>query len=241
MNLDILAIGAHPDDIELGCAGTLVTLVDQGYRVGLADLTDAVLATRGDRDTRSKEAENARRIIGASKRYRLGFREASIFDPNTDNLYRMVSLIRRTCPYVILAPYWEDRHPDHVDASKLVQSAVFWSGVAKFGDNQPPHRPHRVLYYFTHYEGPASLVIDISTTFDRKLKAVRSYHSQFQPQLGSEQMTYISRPEFLEKIISRARYYGSRIGAEYGEPLYVREMNRVEDLMSWANGQGVTG
>lgn len=240
MAVDILAVGAHPDDVELGCGGTLINMVDSGYRVGIADLTEALLATRGDIDTRIKETQTALEIIGAVERVQLGFFEGSILS-NPDNIHQLVNLIRRTQPHLLLAPYWEDRHPDHVDASKLVQTAAFWSGVSRYGDRQPPHRPHRIVFYFIHREGPISFVMDISATFDRKLKAIRSYHSQFHPQPGNEKMTYISRPEFLEKLISRARYYGSLIGAEYGEPFHVREMNRVEDLMAWAGGQGVVG
>ncbi len=240
MTLDVLAVGAHSDDVELGCGGTLINLGDNGYRIGIADLTDAVLASRGNDETRRRETKDAAEIIGAVERFSLGFHEGSILS-GTNNLHELVSLIRRNRPHVILAPYWEDRHPDHIDASRLVHSAVFWAGVTKFGDNQSPHRPHRVLYYFVHWDGPVSLVVDISSTFDRKLKAIRAYRSQFLPQAGSDKMTYISRPEFLEKIISRARYYGSQIGAEYGEAFHLREMNRVEDIIKWAGEQGVVG
>ncbi|MDP8237916.1 MAG: bacillithiol biosynthesis deacetylase BshB1 [Candidatus Hatepunaea meridiana] len=240
MTLDVLAIGAHTDDVELGCGGTLISLKDSGYRTGIADLTDGLLATRGDEETRMREARIAAKIIGAEERFQLHFNEGSILsDPM--NIYNLATLIRRTRPLMILAPYWEDRHPDHIDASRLIQTASFWSGVSKYGDKLPPYRPHRILFYHIHWEGPVSLVVDISSTFDLKLKAVRSYRSQFLPQAGSDKMTYISRPEFLEKLISRARYYGSLIGAEYGEPFFVREMNRVEDLMKWAGEQGVVG
>lgn len=240
MNLDILAVGSHPDDIELGCAGTLINLVNRDYKVGLVDLTDAHLSTRGEHLTRSEESQAALGIVGGETRFQMGFSEGSLA-PNQQNTYRLVSLIRRTKPYIIIAPYWKDRHPDHEDASRLVKSACFWSGVSKFGIGHPPHRPHRLIYYFLHWEGPVSFVVDISSSFDSKLKAIRSYHSQFYVHPGERGMTYISRPEFLEKLINRARYYGSLIGAEYGEPFYVDEMNRVDDLVSWVCSQGVVG
>lgn len=240
MNFDVLAFGAHPDDVEIGCSGTLINLTDQGYKIGIADLTDARLSTRGDQVSRGEEAGNASEILGLSKRFRLGFSEGSI-STGKNNLYRLVSLIRHTKPHIVFAPYWEDRHPDHIDASRLVHSAVFWSGVTRYGDMQPPHRPHRLIYYFLHTIGEVSFVVDITSVFDRKLKAVRAYKSQFLPQPGDTQLTFISRPEFLDNLISRARNYGSQIGVEYGEPFYVREMNRVDDIVSWSEGQGVVG
>lgn len=203
-------------------------------------MTKALLSTHGDQDTRHREARDGMEIIGAEERIQLGFFEGSI-DVNSDYLNKLVSLIRKFRPLLVFIPWHEDRHPDHGDASKLIQKAVFWAGIAKYGDTQSPHRPHRVINYFIHWEGEISLVVDISACFDRKLKAIRAYRSQFLPQPGSGRMTYISRPEFLEKLISRARYYGSLIGAEYGEPFYVKEMNRVEDLMKWAGEQGVVG
>lgn len=240
MNFDVIAVSPHPDDAEIACSGTLIQLVDQGYRVGLVDLTEALLATRGDPLTRSDEAQNATEIMGIQKRFRLGLKEGAL-EPVTENLYKLVRLIRETRPYVILAPYAEDRHPDHSASSRLVQAACFWSGVTRYGDNQAPHRPHRLINYFLHWEGPVSFIVDISSTFDRKLKAIRSFHSQFLAHPGDRALTYISRPEFLEKIINRARYYGSKIGAEYGEPFYTHETNRVEDIVSWANTQGIVG
>ena len=237
MSFDALAIGAHPDDVELGCGGTLIGLVDRGYRVGLVDMTDGRLSTRGDPETRMKEAEDAARIIGAAERFQLGFQEGSL-QSGQGNLEALVALLRRTRPQVVLAPYWEDRHPDHVDASRLVQSACFWAGVPRYGAGDAPHRPHRLVYYFGHWVGPVSLVVDVSATFERKMQAVRAYRSQFQPEPSGEAATFISRPEFLEGIISRARVYGSLTQVEYGEPFYVREMNRTDDLIAWARGQG---
>jgi bacillithiol biosynthesis deacetylase BshB1 len=240
MILDVLAVGAHPDDVELGCGGTLINLHDAGYRAGVVDLTDAALSTRGDVENRRKEADAAANLMGISERFRLGLKETSILS-HSDSVLELVSLIRKYRPHIMLAPYWEDRHPDHADASQLVQRAAFWAGVSKFGDAQPPHRPHRIVYYFIHTMGPVSFAVDISSVFDRKLRVVRAFRSQFLPQPGSDSMTFISRPEFLESLISRARFYGAQIGAEYAEPFHVRELSRVEDLVGWAGIQGVVG
>lgn len=246
MTFDVLAIGPHPDDVELSCGGTLISLVDRGYRVGVVDLTDAKLSTRGNVELRRKEADNAAEIMGVSERFRLGMSEGSL-ETTTSNIMPIVKTIREARPQIILAPYWSDRHPDHVDSSKLIQAACFWSGIAKYGDIEadndllPPHRPHRIIYYFLHWEGPASFVVDISSSFDRKLKAIRAYQSQFFARPSEDPVTFISRPEFLEKVINRARYNGSLIGAEYGEPFHSREMNRIDDVVSWTDSQGVVG
>ncbi len=246
MTYDILAIGPHPDDVELSCGGTLITLADQGYRVGIVDLTDARLSTRGNVDQRRQEADNAAEIMGIGKRFRLGMSEG-LLKSNTKNILPIVKIIREARPQVVLAPYWDDRHPDHVDSSKLIQAACFWSGIAKYGQSEsdgellPPHRPHRIIYYFLHWEGPASFVVDISASFDRKLKAIRAYQSQFFARPSEDPVTFISRPEFLEKVINRARYNGSLIGVEYGEPFHSREMNRIDDVVLWADSQGVVG
>jgi bacillithiol biosynthesis deacetylase BshB1 len=240
MTIDALAIGPHPDDVELGCGGTLALLTDRGYRVAILDLTEATLSTRGDIPNRHKEANAAASVLGITGRYQLGLNETAI-PSSPDALPKLVEIIRRHRPYLVLAPYWDDRHPDHSDASDLVRRAAFWAGVSKFGDRQPPHRPHRVVYYYLHRVADVSMVVDISVSFDRKLKAIRAFRSQFLPQPGSDAMTFISRPEFLENFISRARYFGSLIGAEYGEPFHIREMNRVEDLVAWAGLQGLVG
>ncbi len=240
MTCDVLAIGAHPDDIELGVGGTLALLARQGYNCALLDLTRAGLSTRGDVVTRAKEASAAAALLGAKGRINLDLNEGSLLtDPK--GLYKLVSAIRELRPKLILAPYFEDRHPDHGDASELVQKAYFWAGASKYGDDQPPHRPGRVAYYFCHREGPCSMVVDVSETFETKLASVRAYGSQFDTLSGETPNTYISRPEFMERVKNRARYYGMQIGAAYGEPLFVRETQRIIDLMKWTSEQGDVG
>lgn len=240
MNSDVIAFSPHPDDVELGCGGTVIQLIDQGYRVGLVEVTSAKLSTAGDPLIRDKEAQNSHKVMGINDRIQMNMSEGAL-GPTNKNVYKIVKLIREKRPYIVLAPYPEDRHPDHSDVGKLIQAACFWSGVSKFGDNLPPHRPHRIINYFLHWEGPVSFIVDITSSFDRKLSAIRSYHSQFLTLPGDRAMTYISRPEFLEKIINRASYYGSRIGAEYGEPFFVKEITRIDNLMTWAEMQGIIG
>ena len=239
-SLDVLAVGPHPDDAELGCGGTLAQLAGRGYRVAILDLTEAALSTQGSLPTRQAEAAAAARILGNLPRHQLGLWETAILS-SPDALPKLVKFIRRHRPYLVLAPYGEERHPDHNDASELVRRACFWAGVAKYGGRQPPFRPHRLVYYYLHRVADVSLVVDISAGFERKLKAIRAYRSQFSPPPDGSGATFISRPEFLESIIARARYYGSLIGAEYGEPFHIRELNRVEDIVAWAKRQGGVG
>lgn len=240
MTCDVLAVGAHPDDVELGIGGTLAKLAMQGYSVILLDLTRARLSTRGDIVTREQEAAKAAEILGAKGRINLDLMEGSLLtDPN--GLQKLVSTIRNLRPKLVLAPYFEDRHPDHGDASTLVQKAYFWAGVTKFGDDQPPFRPHRVAYYFCHREGPCSMVVDVSETFETKLASVRAYRSQFNLEEGETANTFLSRPEFIDRVVSRSKNYGMQIGVAYGEPLFVREMNSVPDLMKWTKDQGDVG
>lgn len=240
MHHEVLAIGAHPDDLELGIGGTIALLVEQGHSVAMLDLTRARLSTRGTPENRAVEAENAARVLGVKTRLNLDVDEGSI-DSNPNNIQKLVSVIRQVSPLLILAPYWEDRHPDHAASSRLVHDAVFWSGVVKYGDQHPPTRPSRVAYYFAHWESTPTFVVDVSTTFERKMTAGREYHSQFDLAPGEEPPTYISRPDFFDRVRARGAYWGSRIGVQYGEAFLVREMTRVSDILEWTSNQGVVG
>ncbi|MBM3327534.1 MAG: bacillithiol biosynthesis deacetylase BshB1 [Calditrichaeota bacterium] len=237
--IDLLALGAHSDDVELGCGGTVAALAHKGYNCAIVDVTEAALSTRGNILTRQEEAACAAHILGAL-RYNLQAQESQIY-PNFDNLLSLVSLIRALKPKLMLTHYWEDRHPDHIAVSRLTQEAVFWAGVAKFGDDHPPHRPRRLGYYFARLETIPTLIVDISDTFDTKMAAVRAYRSQFFPDPDETPNTFISRPEFLDRITTRARGWGDKISARYGEAFLFREVTRVSDLMKWNLEQGDLG
>ncbi len=238
-NVHLIAIGAHSDDAELGCGGTLVSLVRKDYRCLIVDITAAALSTRGDIETRRIESIKAAEILGV-KRINLNAQESVIY-PNFDNLLKLVGIIRKYKPQLVLTHYWEDRHPDHIATSRLTQDAVFWAGIGKFGDNQSPHRPRRLGYYFARYEVVPTIIVDISDVFEIKMEAVRAYRSQFFLNPDEVPNTFISRPEFLERINNRARWWGDKIAARYGEAFLFREITRVEDIIKWNSEQGDLG
>lgn len=237
--LDVLAIGAHPDDVEMGCGGTLIKLAEAGYAVGAADLTAAALSTRGNPELRRHETDAATALLGLKARFQLNLPESALMT-TAGALERLVGLIRRTHPLLLLAPYPERRHPDHRDASELARRAAFWAGVKRFGDDQAPHRPRRIVYYHLHAVENVALVVDISSVFDRKMQAVLAYQSQF-GESDDAPHTFVTRPGFVANLEARARYWGKMVGAEFGEPMWVPETPRVEDLVKWTSEQGVTG
>jgi bacillithiol biosynthesis deacetylase BshB1 len=218
MNVDILAFSPHPDDAEVGCGGSLILAVDGGLKVAIADLSAGEMSTQGSPEQRQREKEEAADRLGLCARLSVGLPDSQI---GTDPAHRLplIQLIRETRPRVVLAPYERDRHPDHEAASKLVKEACFLAGVSKVGTGLP-HRPERIYYYMIHRPFSPSLVVDISSVWDRKMAAVAAYQSQFQSD-GSEFQTAISQPEFLRFIEARAIVFGAMIGAAYGEAFYL--------------------
>lgn len=238
MQVDALAFGPHPDDIELTCAGTLIRLKDSGYATGAVTITRGEMGTRGTPESRQVEFEAAARVMGLDYSCMLDIPDGRV-DSGFENKLKVISEIRRCRPRILFAPYWKDRHPDHSNASKLVSEAAFLSGLRKIETGQEAFRPHRVLFYPCRDEFRPSFIVDISRQHDRKLKAIRCYRSQFhdpceEEDAGSrEPMTNISRPEFLEAVITRARQYGSYVGCEYAEPFLVREPMRLDDPVAF--------
>ena len=229
MQLDVLAFGPHPDDLELTCGGTLIALSDHNYSVGVIALTRGELGTRGTAEIRTREFEEAAQLMGVAERTILDIPDGDI-QSNRENQLKVIHQIRRHRPKIVLAPYWRDRHPDHERASLLVREATFLAGLEKIETKEPPYRPYRVLFYPCRYEFSASFIVDISDSHERKLKTVQAYKSQFQnSSKDNESETSISRPEFLEAVVTRAKQYGSYIGTAYGEPFLVREPLRVDD------------
>lgn len=234
MQVDALAFGAHPDDVELGCGGTLALLSAKGYRVGIISLTRGELSTRGDPETRKREFDEAAKLLGASHHEAMRIPDGDI--QNTmENRRLVIERIRSLRPRILLVPYWRDRHPDHVHASRLVAEASYYAGLKRLAPAQAPHRPHRALYYPTRHEFSPSFIIDISGFFEIKMSAVRAYRSQFGrgDEASQGDRTNISHPGFLQAIEARARQYGAYVGAEFGEPFLVREPLRMEDPISF--------
>lgn len=221
MKLDILAFGVHPDDVELGCAGTIMAAIDQGKKVGIVDLTRGELGTRGTPATRTQEAAAAANIMGVSIRENLDMADG-FFANDEAHQRKIISIIRKYKPDIILANAPEDRHPDHGRSAKLVSDAAFLSGLRKVesmldGVAQEAWRPAYTFHYIQDRFIQPSFVIDITKYMDRKIEAVLAYSTQFNSPDNSEPQTYISSPQFLETVKARALMLGKRIGVGYAE------------------------
>ena len=221
MKLDILAFGVHPDDVELGCAGTIMAAIDQGKKVGIVDLTRGELGTRGTPTTRTQEAAAAAKIMGVDIRENLDMADG-FFANDEAHQRKIIALIRKYQPDIILANAPEDRHPDHGRSAKLVSDAAFLSGLRKVetiheGITQNAWRPAYTFHYIQDRFIQPSFVIDITAYMERKMEAVLAYGTQFTNADTSEPQTYISSPQFLETVKARALMLGKRIGVGYAE------------------------
>ncbi len=219
--LDLLAIGAHPDDVELAVGGTLILSGRQGLRVGVVDLTRGELGTRGTPERRDQEASNASTFLGLSMRENLGLPDGDI---TSDGLNALVRVLRRWCPRIVMTHPADCRHPDHTAAHHLVRNACFYSGLQKLDQSADaaPWRPHHLLHFaeVRHFE--PDFVVDVTSVWDQRTEALRCYGSQIHSPTYKEQNeepeTYISNLQFFEWIEARARTYGQLAGCTYGEP-----------------------
>ncbi|MBT3448057.1 MAG: bacillithiol biosynthesis deacetylase BshB1 [Bacteroidetes Order II. Incertae sedis bacterium] len=244
---DVLAFGSHPDDVELCAGGTLAGMVRQGYRTGIVDLTAGELGSRGTIELRASEAAEAARILGASRRVNLGIPDGQI-DNTSDNRLKVIRELRATRPDLILIPAPDCRHPDHPAGARLVADAVFQSGLVKIesfddeGVQQDVWRPHHVLHYMQSIEFVPTLVVDVSETWADRTRAVQAFSSQvFNPDYiaeTDEPETFISNPAFMQWWEARAKNFGYRIGATYGEPfLYRHGPMGTDDLIGMLKKQ----
>ncbi|MEJ8606142.1 bacillithiol biosynthesis deacetylase BshB1 [Riemerella anatipestifer] len=221
MKVDILAIGAHPDDVELGCGGTLAKFISQGKKVAIVDLTEGELGTRGTNETRAKEAKRASNILGVMARENLGMKDG--FLSNTEEYQmRIVKMVRKYQPEIIFANAIDDRHPDHAKAAKLVSDACFLSGLIKIetvdaGETQPVWRPKHIFNYIQWKSIKPDFVVDISDFIDKKIEACLAYETQFYNPNSEEPMTPISTKDFLESLTYRAQDLGRLSGVSYAE------------------------
>ncbi|MGO3707274.1 MAG: bacillithiol biosynthesis deacetylase BshB1 [Mesonia hippocampi] len=221
MKLDILAIGAHPDDVELSCAGTLAKEIANGKKAGILDLTRGELGTRGSAEIRDKEAKNAADILGVSIRENLGFRDGFFRNDEAHQL-KIIEIIRAYKPEIVLCNAIDDRHIDHGKGSKLTSDACFLSGLRRIetvfnGEKQTAWRPKQVLHYIQWKELQPDVIVDISGFIDTKVKAVKAYQSQFYDANSHEPKTPISSTNFLESVTYRAQNLGRLIGTSHAE------------------------
>jgi len=228
--LDLLAIAAHPDDVEQTCGGTLLKMAEAGYRTGVLDLTAGDMGTRGTPDLRIAESEAAAALMLVKWRGNLRFPDARL-DNSIAARMTLAGKIRELRPRVVIIPYWEARHPDHYRAGELAFEACFLSGLKKLDEETEPHRPFKVIYSSLYANVIPSFVVDISAQFDRRMQALLAYKSQYgDGQPGSD--LFPSQTEIRERLAAIARFYGNQIGVKYGEPFVVKETMKVDDVVT---------
>jgi bacillithiol biosynthesis deacetylase BshB1 len=235
MSVDLLAVSAHPDDVEMTCGGTLARFFRSGRSFGIVDLTAGEMGTRGTAEIRRREAETAGEILGARFRETLDFGDGGLRTGRTEEL-ALIDVIRRHRPRIVLCPYPEDRHPDHARAGRLVTDASYYSGLRKLESSAPAHRPQQVVYFSTMYEHPATFVVDVTATHAVKMEAVRAFASQFHNPESSEPATMLSAASFLASIEARGRSSGFLIGTEFGEGFISRRPPRIDDIVAAFEG-----
>ncbi|GAB1531172.1 MULTISPECIES: bacillithiol biosynthesis deacetylase BshB1 [Brevibacillus] len=216
-SLDILAIGAHPDDVEIGAAGSLILAAKEGKRVGILDLTYAELSSNGTVERRQQEAAAADQVMGVAARYNFGLPDRGLEAVRESAIERVVKLIRETRPAIVLAPYYADRHPDHESVSRIVREAVFNAGIRKYLPEPSllAYRPSQFLYYFINSTVTPQVVVDITGVYSQKMEALRCYRSQFELEEGSVQTPLTNG--YLESVEYRERLFGQQAGVAYAE------------------------
>jgi bacillithiol biosynthesis deacetylase BshB1 len=227
--LDLLAIAAHPDDVEQTCGGTMISMAEKGYRTGIVDLTAGDMGTRGTPKLRVEESQAAARILMAGHRENLGMPDARLENSLAGRI-TIAAKIRELRPRVVILPYWEARHPDHYHAGELAYEGCFLAGLAKLDPYTEPHRPYKVIYSSIYAPVTPSFVVDISAQFERRMAALLAYKSQYGD--GDTSGLFPPQAEVRERLAAVARYYGNLIGCKYGEPFVVKETMRVDDVVS---------
>lgn len=234
MKLHILAIAAHPDDIELSCAGTLIKHARKGQAVGILDLTEGELGTRGTPEIRLQEAQDAAKVMGVVVRENAGMADG-FFQNDKEHQLKLVTYIRKYRPEIVIANALADRHPDHGKGGKLIADACFLAGLRKVetqyeGKAQEAWRPKRVYHIIQDRFTEPSFIVDISEEFEQKMLAIKAYKSQFHDPNSNEPLTYISQGGFLEHIEARSALLGKRIGATYAEGFVSENVPGIPDL-----------
>ncbi len=230
MNVDVLAIGAHPDDVDIICGGTLAKLAARGKSVAILDLTRGELGTRGTPEMRQSEALAAAAVLGVCERVMLDLGDATLQD-NLESRRQVIEVVRRLRPRLILTHHWHDQHPDHVATSSIVRSVMYTAGFPNYPAAGEPFRPNEVLFFMGHFPFEPSFVVDIEGYWGRKLEALGCFKSQFHQEGSDDLPTGISQPDFFDRIEGRARHYGAQIGRSHGEPFYAMRVVPVDDLV----------
>ena len=230
MKLDILVFGAHPDDVELGCGGTIIKEVQNGKKVGVIDLTRGELGTRGTSKTRDIETRNATNILGIHLRDNMNFKDG-FFKNDQEHKIHLIKKIRKYCPEIVITNAISDRHPDHSRSSNLTIDSCFLSGLEKIDTGQRPWRPKAIYHYIQFNNILPDFVVDISEQMDLKMKAIEAYSTQFYDPNSVETETIISSPEFLESVDYRAKDLGRQSNCTYAEGFLVHQMPKISSLL----------
>lgn len=235
MKLDVLAIGSHPDDVELGCSGTLINEIKRGKKAGIIDLTQGELGTRGTIETRYQEAADAAKIMGISVRENLKMRDGFFINDEAHQL-QLVKAIRKYRPEVVIGNILEDRHPDHGRGGWLIYDACFLSGLRQVkttddhGKEQEKWRPKMLLHYIQDRFYEPDVIVDVSDVWEQRMESIKAYKTQFYDPNSTEPQSYLSNPDFLDAIVARARLLGKRIGVKYAEGFLSKKSIGITNL-----------
>ena len=228
--LDLLAIAAHPDDVEQTCGGTLLRMAEAGYRTGVIDLTAGEMGTRGTPETRLDESRAAASMLQLEYRGNMKFPDTRLLN-TLEYRERLAIEIRRLRPRTVILPYWEARHPDHYRAGEIAFEACFLAGLRKLDPESEPHRPYKVIYSSMYAAVTPTFVVDITAQFERRMDSLFRYESQYGAAQAANAL-FPAAEEIRERLSGIARYFGNLIGVRYGEPFVVRETMRVDDVVS---------
>jgi N-acetylglucosamine malate deacetylase 1 len=240
MQLDILAFGAHPDDVELFAGGTLAKMGALGYSTGIVDMSRGELGTRGTPGLRKAEAAKAAKILGVKIRENLGLADGDIAITSEARL-KVIRVLRKYCPKMVLTHYWDDRHPDHVNTSRLVSEAVHHSGLAKIKTGQERYRPATLLFFKLPANLAPSFVVDVSDFAAQRIAAISAHRSQLFDPSSREPSTNLSHPDFLNNVENIHSYYGTLIGKRKGEAFHFKGILEIPDLVGHFNRQSAAG
>jgi bacillithiol biosynthesis deacetylase BshB1 len=229
--VDILAIAAHPDDVEQTCGGTLLRMAEAGYSTGIIDLTAGDMGTRGSPELRVEESQAAAAVLRVSHRENLHFPDARLENTMAGRM-TIAHRIRELRPKTVILPYWTGRHPDHYRASELGYEGCFLAGLKKIDQYTEPHRPHKIIYSSIYANVTPSFVVDISRYFEKRMESLFAYRSQYGSVKDGETL-FPNEAEIRERLASIARFYGNLIGVKYGEPFVVKEAMRIDDVVAF--------
>ena len=236
--VDVLFFGAHADDIELTCGGTLINIVKSGRTAGIVELTHGEMGTRGTAQIRRRESRAAAKILGAQFREQLDFGDGGLRRGREEER-EVIDVIRRYRPQIVFAPFIEERHPDHSRCSQLVTDAAFYAGLRKIETKHEAHRPQAVIHYIQWFVPPITFVVDCTAVWKQRMKAIAAYKSQFFDPKSDAPKTKIAEQSFLQMIEARGVHFGSLIGAQYGEAFVTKQPPKINDVVAAYGGREV--